>query len=100
MPSFAAISVRRGRSNFLPSTGYSRTIDGLMREGSDVIQNGKTHLTGIGPLHLSGHAYFGDHVQMINAINPKFYMPIHGEFHMLVHNAEIAEREAGIKREN
>ena len=78
----------------------TRTVDGLMREGSDVIQNGKTHLTGIGPLHLSGHAYYGDHVQMINAINPKFYMPIHGEFHMLVHNAEIAEREAGIKREN
>jgi ribonuclease J len=78
----------------------ARTIDGLMREGSDVIQNGKTHLTGIGPLHLSGHAYHDDHVIMINALNPKFYMPIHGEFHMLVHNAEIAEEKAGIKREN
>ncbi len=77
-----------------------RTIDGLMREGSDVIQNGKTHLTGIGPLHLSGHAYYDDHVQMINAVHPRFYMPIHGEFHMLVHNAEIAEKEAGLKREN
>lgn len=31
-----------------------RTVDGLMREGSDVIQNGKTHLTGIGPLRLFG----------------------------------------------
>ena len=78
----------------------TRTIDGLMREGSDVIQNGKTHLTGIGPLHLSGHAYYDDHVQLINAINPRFYMPIHGEFHMLVHNAELAEKEAGIKKEN
>ena len=77
-----------------------RTIDGLMREGSDVIQNGKTHLTGIGPLHLSGHAYHDDHVTMINALNPKYYMPIHGEFHMLVHNAEIAEYKAGVKREN
>jgi ribonuclease J len=78
----------------------TRTIDGLMREGSDVIQNGKTHLTGIGPLHLSGHAYYDDHVQMINAINPKYYLPIHGEFHMLAHNAEIAEYQAGVKREN
>ena len=78
----------------------TRTVDGLMREGSDVIQNGKTHLTGIGPLHLSGHAYYDDHVQMINAINPKYYVPIHGEFHMLVHNAEIAEYQSGIKREN
>ncbi len=78
----------------------TRTVDGLMREGSDIIQNGKTHLTGIGPLHLSGHAYYDDHVRLITALNPKFYMPIHGEFHMLVHNAELAEKEAGIKKEN
>jgi ribonuclease J len=78
----------------------TRTVDGLMREGSDVIQNGKTHLTGIGPLHLSGHAYYDDHVKLISALNPKYYMPIHGEFHMLVHNAEIAEGMAGVKHEN
>ena len=71
-----------------------------MREGSGVIQNGKTHLTGIGPLHLSGHGYYDDHVKLINALNPKFYMPIHGEFHMLVHNAELAQKEAAIPREN
>ena len=75
-----------------------RTVDGLMREGSDVIQNGKTHLTGIGPLHLSGHGYYDDHVRLINALNPTFYMPIHGEFHMLVHNARLAEKECGIAR--
>jgi ribonuclease J len=78
----------------------TRTVDGLMREGSDVVQNGKTHLTNIGPLHLSGHAYYSDHARLINALNPKYYMPIHGEFHMLVHNAGIAEKEAGIRREN
>jgi ribonuclease J len=77
-----------------------RTVDGLMREGSDVIQNGKTHLTGIGPLHLSGHGYYDDHVKLISALNPTYYMPIHGEFHMLVHNAELAEKECGIKRDN
>lgn len=77
-----------------------RTVDGLMREGSDVIQNGKTHLTGIGPLHLSGHGYYDDHVKLINALNPTFYMPIHGEFHMLVHNAELAEKECAIPCEN
>ncbi len=78
----------------------TRTVDGLMREGSGVIQNGKTHLTGIGPLHLSGHGYYDDHVKLINALNPKFYLPIHGEFHMLVHNADLAQKEAGIPREN
>lgn len=77
-----------------------RTVDGLMREGSDVIQNGKTHLTGVGPLHLSGHGYYDDHVKLINALNPTYYLPIHGEFHMLVHNAELAEKEAAIPRDN
>jgi ribonuclease J len=78
----------------------TRTVDGLMREGSDVIQNGKTHLTGVGPLHLSGHGFYEDHVKLINALNPTYYLPIHGEFHMLVHNAELAEKEAGIPRDN
>ncbi len=77
-----------------------RTVDGLMREGSDVVQNGKTHLTGIGPLHLSGHGYYDDHVKLISALNPTYYMPIHGEFHMLVHNAELAEKECGIPKAN
>ncbi len=77
-----------------------RTIDGLMREGSEVIQNKKTHLTGIGPLHLSGHAYMDDHEYLINALRPRYYMPIHGEFYMLVCNAELAERRCGIKRDN
>lgn len=76
-----------------------RTVDGLMREGSDVIQNGKTHLTGVGPLHLSGHGYYDDHIKLINALNPTYYMPIHGEFHMLVHNARLAEKECHIPRQ-
>jgi ribonuclease J len=77
-----------------------RTIDGLMREGSEVLQNGKSHLTGVGPLHLSGHGYYDDHVKLINALNPKYYLPIHGEFHMLHHNAELAEQACGIPRDN
>ncbi len=78
----------------------TKTVDGLMREGSEVVQNKKTHLTGIGPLHLSGHAYQDDHEYFINALHPKYYMPIHGEFHMLVHNARLAETKCGIKRQN
>lgn len=77
-----------------------RTVDGLMREGSAVLQNGKSHLTGVGPLHLSGHGYYDDHVKLITALNPTYYLPIHGEFHMLVHNAELAEKEAAIPRAN
>lgn len=77
-----------------------RTVDGLMREGADVIRDRKTHLYGVGRIHLSGHGYYDDHIRLISAVNPKYYMPIHGEFHMLVHNAEIAEKECGMRESN
>ena len=75
------------------------TVDGLLREGAQVIQNGKTHLYNIGPLHLSGHAYYEDHVDFVTRMQPKNYMPYHGEFYMLEHNAEMAENVIGIPRE-
>ena len=75
------------------------TVGGLLREGAQVIQNGKTHLTNIGPLHLSGHAYFEDHVKFVTDMQPKNYMPYHGEFYMLQHNAEMAENVVGIPKD-
>ncbi|MBR2831077.1 ribonuclease J, partial [Candidatus Saccharibacteria bacterium] len=75
------------------------TVDGLLREGAQVIQNGKTHLTNIGPLHLSGHAYYEDHVDLVTRMHPTNYMPYHGEFYMLEHNAEMAENVIGIPRD-
>lgn len=78
----------------------THTIDGLMREGSDVLQNGKTARYGIGPLHISGHAKHDDHLQLVDALHPTYYMPNHGEFHMLAHNAEMAEIECGIPRDH
>ena len=75
------------------------TVDGLLREGAQVIQNGKTHLTNIGPLHLSGHAYFEDHVEFVTRLHPTNYLPYHGEFYMLEHNAEMAENVLGIPRD-
>lgn len=75
------------------------TVDGLLREGSWVIQNGKTHLTNIGPLHLSGHAYYEDHVEFLERTRPLNYMPYHGQFYMLEHSAEMAENVAGIPRD-
>ena len=74
------------------------TVDGLLREGAQVIQNGKTHLTNIGPLHLSGHAYYEDHVDFVTRLRPTNYMPYHGEFFMLEHNAEMAENVIGLDR--
>ncbi len=75
------------------------TVGGLLREGATVIQNGKSHITNLGPLHLSGHAYYEDHVEFVTRLNPKNYMPYHGEFYMLQHNAEMAENVVGIPKD-
>lgn len=77
-----------------------RTVDGLMREGSKVIENRTRELDGCGPLHLSGHGNYDDHVHFLSILKPKFYVPIHGEYHMLVRNAELAIKDGGIKPEN
>ena len=50
-------------------------------------------------IHASGHAYQEELKEMIKMINPKFYMPIHGQVSMLIRNAELAQ-ELGIKAEN
>ncbi len=75
------------------------TVDGLLREGAQVMQNGKTHITNLGPLHLSGHAYYEDHVDFVERLKPLNYLPYHGEFYMLEHNAEMAENVVGMKKE-
>lgn len=88
-------------SNPIPGneSNVVRTVDGLMREGPQVLQNSIREFDGCGPLHLSGHGNYHDHVKLIEMIKPKFYLPIHGEFHMLVHNAELAHR-VGIAKDN
>jgi len=89
-------------SNPIPGNEVNvvHTVDGLMREGAEVLQNRTKHLHDCGPLHMSGHAYYDDHVKLISALKPKYYMPIHGEFHMLIHNARLAEQECQIPKDN
>ena len=76
-----------------------RLIDNLMREGARVYTRATGELDGHGPLHVSGHASRDDAADLINIVRPKFYMPIHGEFHHLVRNAEVAI-ENGVPRDN
>ena len=47
----------------------------------------------------AGHAYYEDHVEFLERMKPLNYMPYHGEFYMLEHNAEMAENVVGLKRE-
>jgi ribonuclease J len=76
------------------------TVDGLLREGAQVIRNGKKHTYNLGPLHLSGHAYYEDHVKYLTDLKPRNFVPYHGEFYMLEHAAEMAENVAGIHMDN
>jgi ribonuclease J len=67
--------------------------DALYRQGANVYHYRMMDI------HASGHAYQEDLKFMINLVQPKFFMPIHGYFFMLRAHANIAE-SLGIPREN
>lgn len=79
-------------SSIIPGNDRSVTnsIDALMREGAKVVHNVFRDLDGLGILHVGGHAYQDEIKEMLELVRPKYFMPIHGEFHMLVRNAELA----------
>lgn len=43
------------------------------------------------PVHVSGHGYSEELRLMLNLVNPRFVMPVHGEYRMLARYTEIAE---------
>lgn len=73
-------------------------VDGLYRHGAYVYQESLKDFDNLDIMHTSGHAYVEEIKEMIKLIRPKYYLPIHGELHHMVHNAMIAER-AGITRD-
>ena len=50
-------------------------------------------------VHVSGHGSSEDLKLMLNLLQPKFFMPMHGEYQNLVRHAELAE-SVGIPSEN
>lgn len=88
-------------SSIIPGNDRSVTnsIDALMREGAKVVHHVFRELDGLGALHVGGHAYQDEIKEMIGMVKPKYFVPIHGEFHMMVRNAEIALRE-GMSKDN
>ncbi|MYK96631.1 ribonuclease J [Candidatus Poribacteria bacterium] len=50
-------------------------------------------------VHVSGHGSSEDLKLMINLLQPKFFMPMHGEYQNLVRHAELAE-SVGIPSDN
>ena len=70
-----------------------RVIDKLMSRGATVIY-GKEH-----GIHVSGHGAQEDQKLMLALTKPKFFVPTHGEYRMLVKHAETAVA-MGVPREN
>jgi ribonuclease J len=74
-----AVSVIRGNEIFI-----ARTVDMLFRAGAIV-------LGGKNSYHTSSHASQEELKFMINIMNPRFFMPIHGEYKMLKAHAKVAK---------
>ncbi|MGH7737662.1 MAG: ribonuclease J [Candidatus Tyrphobacter sp.] len=70
-----------------------RTIDNLCRLGATVV-----HGTD-GKSHVSGHASQEELLLMLNLVRPEFFVPVHGEYRMLVQHGKLAVR-TGVEAAN
>lgn len=74
-------------------TSIGRTIDKLMRLGAHVISSSTMQV------HVSGHGSQEELKTMQSLLQPKFFVPVHGEYRMLCRHAELAE-SMGVKKQN
>jgi len=86
------VKIKKGDTTIVsasPIPGNERAISvmlsNLTRLGSHVIYN-KTL-----DIHTSGHAQQEELKLMMALVKPKFFMPIHGEHHMIVAHADLAK---------
>ncbi len=94
------IRLKKGDSVILSSSvipGNERTVqmlkDDILRQGVKVFHYKMMDI------HAGGHAQKEELKEMINIIRPKFFLPIHGQYSMLVAHGELA-KEAGIPEKN
>jgi ribonuclease J len=71
----------------------ARTIDNLFKAGANVYYHSVKHV------HVSGHASQEELKLMLGLTRPKYVIPIHGEFRMLVQHGRLAI-ETGVAPEN
>lgn len=63
----------------------SKVIDELFHKGAEVIYDRHTDL------HVSGHASQEEQKMMLALTKPKYFIPVHGEYRMLVKHAELGK---------
>jgi ribonuclease J len=66
-----------------------QTVNNLYRHGARVFYSE------VGNVHVTGHAQRDELREMLDAVRPKYFIPVHGEYRQLVQHAEVA-REAGL----
>ncbi|HOV78703.1 MAG TPA: ribonuclease J [Bacillota bacterium] len=71
----------------------ARIIDQLYRQGARVINES------VSGIHVSGHPSQEELKLMINLTRPRYFVPIHGEYRMLIKHAELA-KDLGVSPEN
>ncbi len=71
----------------------SSTIDRLFELGCEVIYGKEAGL------HVSGHASREEQKILLSMVQPKYFVPIHGEYRMQVRHSQLAE-EAGVSPKN
>ncbi|MFH1749512.1 MAG: ribonuclease J [bacterium] len=69
------------------------TVNDLFRRGAHVMYGRDVDV------HVSGHAYKDELKQVIELVKPKFFVPIHGEYHHLVLHSDLA-KATGIPEKN
>lgn len=81
-----------------PIPGNAQSVSGvvnkLTRLGADVITNSP-----LNSIHTTGHASSEEQKLLLQLVKPKYFMPMHGEYKMLITHAQTAQ-EVGIPKEN
>jgi len=94
------LRLKRGDTVILSSSaipGNERVIQGLkdniLRQGAKVFHYQMMDI------HTGGHAKQQELVQMIKIMKPRFFLPIHGQYSMLLEHTKLA-RKTGIPEKN
>lgn len=66
-----------------------QTVNNLYRHGARVFYSE------VGNVHVTGHAHRDELREMLDAVRPRYFIPVHGEYRQLLQHSEVA-REAGL----